>query len=94
MHRGTAALIALAEAHARRGAADRSIVFLAVTAEESGLLGSKYYAENPVFPLSRTVGGVNMDVLSLAGDARDFVAVGGAKSELDAYLRGRSPHTA
>jgi Zn-dependent M28 family amino/carboxypeptidase len=84
---GTAALIALAEAHAKRGAADRSIVFLAVTAEESGLLGSKYYAENPVFPLAQTVGGVNMDVLSLAGDARDFVAVGGAKSELDPYLR-------
>ena len=84
---GTAALIALAEAHAKRGNPDRSIVFLAVTAEESGLLGSRYYAENPVFPLAQTVGGVNMDVLSLAGDARDFVAVGGAKSELDAYLR-------
>jgi Zn-dependent M28 family amino/carboxypeptidase len=84
---GTAALIALAQAHAKRGNPDRSIVFLAVTAEESGLLGSKYYAENPVFPLARTVGGINMDVLSMAGDARDFVAVGGAKSELDAYMR-------
>ena len=84
---GTAGLIALAEAHAKRGNADRSIVFLAVTAEESGLLGSKYYAENPVFPVAQTVGGVNMDSLSLAGDARDFVAIGGDKSELDAYVR-------
>jgi Zn-dependent M28 family amino/carboxypeptidase len=84
---GTAALIALAQAHAKRGAADRSIVFLAVTAEESGLLGSRFYAENPVFPLAQTVGGVNMDVLSIAGDARNFVAVGGAKSELDLYMR-------
>ena len=84
---GTAGLIALAEAHVKAGAADRSLVFLAVTAEESGLLGSKYYAENPIFPLAQTVAGVNMDVLSLAGDARDFVAVGGAKSELDAYMR-------
>jgi Zn-dependent M28 family amino/carboxypeptidase len=84
---GTAGLIALAEAHAKAGAADRSLVFLAVTAEESGLLGSKYYAENPVFPLAQTVAGVNMDVLTLAGDARDFVAIGGAKSELDGYMR-------
>ncbi|TFI57888.1 M28 family peptidase [Sphingomonas parva] len=83
---GTAGLIALAEAHAKRGNADRSIVFLAVTAEESGLLGSNYYAQNPVYPLSQTVGGINMDSLSLSGDARDFVAVGGGKSELDAYL--------
>ncbi|MFN3388468.1 MAG: M28 family metallopeptidase [Allosphingosinicella sp.] len=83
---GTAALIALAEAHAKAGAPDRSIVFLAVTAEESGLLGSKYYGENPIYPLARTVGGINMDSLSLAGDARDFVAIGGGKSELDRYV--------
>jgi Zn-dependent M28 family amino/carboxypeptidase len=83
---GTAGLIALAQAHAKQGAADRSIVFLAVTAEESGLLGSKYYGENPVYPLARTVGGINMDSLSLSGDARDFVAVGAGKSELDSYL--------
>jgi Zn-dependent M28 family amino/carboxypeptidase len=83
---GTAGLIALAEAHAKRGNADRSIVFLAVTAEESGLLGSKYYAENPVFPMAQTVGGVNMDSLTMAGDARDFVAIGGGKSELERYV--------
>ena len=84
---GTAGLIALAEAHAKAGPADRSLVFLAVTAEESGLLGSKYYGENPIFPLAQTVAGINMDVLTLAGDARDFVAIGGAKSELDGYMR-------
>lgn len=83
---GTAALVALAEAHAKAGAPDRSLVFLAVTAEESGLLGSKYYAENPVFPLRQTVGGVNMDALSGAGPARDVVVVGRGKSELEAYL--------
>jgi Zn-dependent M28 family amino/carboxypeptidase len=84
---GTAGLVALAEAHAKAGRAERSIVFLAVTAEESGLLGSKYYAENPVFPLARTAGGVNMDSLSLGGAARDFVAIGLGKSELDRYLQ-------
>lgn len=84
---GTAGLIALAEAHAKRGNAERSIVFLAVTGEESGLLGSKYYAEHPAFPVARTAGGVNMDSLSLAGDARDMVEIGGGKSQLSAYLR-------
>jgi Zn-dependent M28 family amino/carboxypeptidase len=84
---GTAGLVALAEAHAKAGPAERSIVFLAVTAEESGLLGSRYYGENPVFPLARTVGGVNMDSLSLGGASRDFVAIGLGKSELDAYLQ-------
>ncbi|WP_033073420.1 M28 family metallopeptidase [Sphingopyxis sp. MWB1] len=83
---GTAALVALAEANKKAGPADRSMVFLAVTAEESGLLGSKYYAENPVFPLSKTVGGVNMDALSGAGAAKDIVVIGRGKSELEAYL--------
>ena len=84
---GTAGLIALAEAHAKRGNAERSIVFVAVTGEESGLLGSKYYAEHPIFPVAQTAGGINMDSLSLAGDARDMVEIGGGKSELSAYLR-------
>lgn len=83
---GTAALVALADAHGRAGPAARSLVFLAVTAEESGLLGSEYYGANPVFPLERTVGGLNMDALSLAGPARDVTVIGGGKSELDNYL--------
>jgi Zn-dependent M28 family amino/carboxypeptidase len=84
---GTAGLIALAEAHAKRGNPERSIVFLAVTGEESGLLGSKYYAEHPVYPAARTAGGINMDSLSLAGDARDMVEIGGGKSQLSAFLQ-------
>jgi Zn-dependent M28 family amino/carboxypeptidase len=83
---GSAALVALAQAHARAGAADRTLVFLAVTAEESGLIGSAYYAQNPVFPLARTVGGVNMDALSPTGPARDVIVIGRGKSELDGYL--------
>ncbi|HEX6374937.1 MAG TPA: M28 family metallopeptidase [Allosphingosinicella sp.] len=84
---GTAGLIALAEAHARRGNPERSIVFLAVTAEESGLLGSKYYAENPVYPLAQTVGGINMDGLNVAGNTRDFVVIGKGKSELEDVMK-------
>jgi Zn-dependent M28 family amino/carboxypeptidase len=83
---GTAALVALAEAHAKAGAPRRSLVFLAVTAEESGLLGAKYYAENPVFPLAQTVGGINMDAFQVAGPAKDVTVVGPGKSQLDAFL--------
>jgi Zn-dependent M28 family amino/carboxypeptidase len=83
---GTAALVALAEGHKKAGAPDRSLIFLAVTAEESGLLGSKYYAENPIYPLAQTVGGVNMDAFSMAGPAKNLTVVGMGKSELDGYL--------
>lgn len=82
---GIAGLIALAKAHVGAGATRRSIAFLAVTAEESGLLGSRYYAENPVFPLATTVGGVNMDVLNVFGPTRDVTMIGGGKSELEAW---------
>ncbi|HEY7810805.1 MAG TPA: M28 family metallopeptidase [Allosphingosinicella sp.] len=83
---GTAGLIALAQAHAKRGNPERSIIFLAVTGEESGLLGSKYYAENPVYPLATTVGGVNMDGLNVTGNTRDFVVIGKGKSEIEDYM--------
>lgn len=83
---GTAALAALGEAHAKAGPARRSLVFLAVTGEESGLLGAKYYAENPVFPLNYTVGGINMDAFLVAGPSKDVTVVGPGKSELDAFL--------
>ena len=83
---GTAALVALAEANVKAGPSARSQVFLAVTAEESGLLGSAYYGNHPVFPLRQTVGGVNMDALSMAGLAKNVVVIGKGKSQLDAYL--------
>lgn len=83
---GTAALVALAEAHRKAAPPARSLIFLAVTAEESGLLGSEYYAANPIFPLAQTVGGVNMDALSLAGPAKDVTVIGLGKSELDGVL--------
>jgi Zn-dependent M28 family amino/carboxypeptidase len=93
---GTAGLIALAEAQVKAGATARSQVFLSVTAEESGLLGSQYYAENPVYPLSRTVGGVNMDGLNVIGRTKDVVLTGAGKSEIEpmfvrlAKAQGRS----
>lgn len=83
---GVAGLIAMAEMNAQSGPAQRSQIFLSVTAEESGLLGSRYYAEHPVYPLARTVGGVNMDGLNVLGKTRDVTIVGVGKSELDAYV--------
>lgn len=83
---GTAALVALAEAHAKAGAPARSLVFLAVTAEEQGLLGADYYAANPVFPLAQTVGGINMDAFLIAGKSKDVTVVGPGKSRLDDFL--------
>jgi Zn-dependent M28 family amino/carboxypeptidase len=63
---------------------ERSLVFLAVTGEEAGLLGSEYYARNPVFPLAKTVGGVNMDVLNVFGKMDGFTIIGAGQSELEA----------
>ena len=83
---GTAALVALAEAFSKAGAPDRSVVFLAVTGEESGLLGSSYYGENPVYPLSQTAGGINMDAFLMAGKARNVTVIGKGKSQLDDFL--------
>lgn len=83
---GTAALVALAEAHVKAGAPARSLVFLAVTAEEQGLLGADYYAANPVFPLAQTVGGINMDAFLIAGESKDVTVVGPGKSRLDDFL--------
>ena len=82
---GTAALIELAEAYAQRATPPRrSILFVAVTAEEQGLLGSKHYASNPVVSLSQTVAGLNMDGLSNFGPTNDLVVTGYGMSELDA----------
>ncbi|WP_407672704.1 M28 family metallopeptidase [Novosphingobium organovorum] len=84
---GVAALAALAKANAEAGPADRSQVFLAVTLEESGLLGSEYYAANPIFPLDHTVGGVNMDALLPAPRSRSYAMTGGDKSDLTSLFR-------
>ena len=84
---GVAGLVVLAEAYAHAGAAGRSVIFLAVTGEESGLLGSQYYAEHPIYPLARTAGGVNMDGLNIFGLTRDLVVTGRGKSQLDDYLQ-------
>src|SRR3546814_1692287 len=61
---------------------ERSIVFLNVTAEEKGLLGTEYYASSPLYPLGKTVAVLNMDALDPHGPARDFSTSGSAKQDL------------
>ncbi|WP_371192901.1 M28 family metallopeptidase [Glaciecola sp. SC05] len=85
---GTAAILEMARAFAKlETAPKRSISLLIVTAEEQGLLGSKYYAENPVIPLAKTVANINMDAMNVLGRTRDVAVVGMGKSELEDYLR-------
>ncbi|MGM0525536.1 MAG: M28 family metallopeptidase [Pseudomonadota bacterium] len=84
---GTAGLLALAEKFAQQPQPERSVMFLAVGAEESGLLGSKWYAEEPLMPLSKTVGGINMDVMNVYGPVKDMVVIGYGNSEMDQYLK-------
>ena len=76
---GTAQLMELARAFAKGPKPERSILFLAVTAEEKGLLGSEYYASSPLYPLGKTVGVINMDGGSIAGPTRNFTISGSAK---------------
>ena len=79
---GTAALIEIGRAFAHAPKPQRSVVFLNVTAEEKGLLGSEYYAANPLYPLGKTVAVLNMDALDPTGPARNFTTSGEASSGL------------
>ncbi|WP_159980993.1 MULTISPECIES: M28 family metallopeptidase [unclassified Novosphingobium] len=84
---GVAAMTALAKMNVEAGPAARSQVFVALTLEESGLLGSEYYGANPIYPLDHTVGGVNMDALLPTGPAKSYTMVGGDKSQLGDLLQ-------
>lgn len=84
---GTAGLLQLANAFtAMKEKPERTIIFLSVTAEEQGLWGSAYYAENPVYPLAKTVGVINMDGLNNIGPTRDMIIIGKGQSVLEDYL--------
>ncbi len=81
---GTAGLIELARAYSLSARPPRrSVLFLAVTAEEAGLLGSFHYVRNPLYPVAQTVAALNMDVLNQWGRTRDLTIVGLGQSELD-----------
>lgn len=79
---GVAALLELGRLFGSAPRTPRSIVFLAVTAEERGLLGSEYYATHPIYPLETTVADINMDVMSVDGPTRDVSAAGEIQNTL------------
>jgi Zn-dependent M28 family amino/carboxypeptidase len=94
---GVAAVLEMAHAFSQvKPPPKRSILFLAVTAEEKGLLGAKYYATNPLYPLERTLADINLDVINLWGLTSDIISIGMGNSTLDdllvevAQARGRT----
>lgn len=86
---GVAALIEIARAYRQLEVPPkRSILFVSVTAEEQGLLGSRYYAEHPLYPLTGTAAVINMDGLNVLGRTRDIVMIGRGNSTLDEAVDG------
>jgi Zn-dependent M28 family amino/carboxypeptidase len=84
---GVAGMVELAHAFTHlRPPPRRSILFLSVTAEEKGLLGSQYYSEHPLYPLSKTLAEINMDGLNMLGRTKDIEVVGLGQSTLDDVL--------
>ncbi len=80
---GISGLLELARVYAAGPRPERSIVFIGFAAEESGLLGSEYYAANPIYPLATTVGGVNMDSANVYGRTAGFGVIGYGQSDFD-----------
>ena len=84
---GTAGVLELARAFGRGPRPERSIVMISFTAEESGLLGSEFYAANPVYPLATTVAGFNLDAMNVYGRVENLQVVGMGQSNLDERLQ-------
>ena len=88
---GTVGMLTIAEAFAKMETKpERSVVFLFVTAEEQGLLGSAYYAQNPLFPPNQTVANINIDGLPAYGEMKDLTITGYGQSELDNYAKAEA----
>lgn len=85
---GTAGLLEIARAFkSLQPKPERTVIFLAVTAEEQGLWGSAYYAQNPIYPLAKTVADLNMDVLNSKGKTNDIIIPGAGQNELEDVLK-------
>jgi Zn-dependent M28 family amino/carboxypeptidase len=85
---GTAALLELARAFkSMKTKPERTIILLSVTAEEQGLLGSAYYAQNPVYPAAKTVANINIDGMNRFTRTKDMIIIGAGQSDLEDYLK-------
>lgn len=90
----TAGLLEIARAfRSMKTKPERTIVLLAVTAEEQGLLGSAWYAQNPVYPAAKTLANINMDVLNNFGRTKDIIVVGRGQNDLEDYLKEEAEKT-
>jgi Zn-dependent M28 family amino/carboxypeptidase len=85
---GTAELLEVARAFAKGGRPDRTLIFVAYTAEEKGLLGSEYYAGHPLYSLEHTAAVINLDPHVMLGKARDIELVGAGRTDLEDALAG------
>ena len=89
---GVAGVLAIAEAFSRlKHPPQRSVYFLFLTAEEKGLMGARYYVQNPIIPLNKTVAVINFDFINLIGPTEDLKVIGMGKSDLDSYLSRHAP---
>ena len=95
---GISVILEIGEAFAEQGAPKRSVLILALTAEESGLLGSAYYAEDPLIALEKTVAGINIDGMMPIGKTKDMIVIGYGASQLedrlDTVLKARDMYIA
>jgi len=89
---GLAGLLALAEAFVAAPSPRRTVALVAVTAEESGLLGSEFYAEQPPVPLAHHVGVINIDSMNVFGPTHDVVVIGHGQSEMEEWLQRAAAH--
>ncbi len=88
---GVTGMLAIAEAFAKlEKKPKRSLVFIFVTAEEQGLLGSAFYGQNPIYPPNQTVANINMDGLPAYGEMKDLTITGYGQSELDEYAKAEA----
>lgn len=83
---GTAAILEIARVFKNGPKPERTVVFLSVTAEEQGLLGSAWYSKHPIYPLAKTVANLNIDVLNTYGPTKDITYSGKGQSDLEDYL--------
>lgn len=85
---GTAGLLELARAFkSLKKKPERTLIFMSVTAEEQGLLGSQYYVQNPIYPVEKTVANINIDGLNAYTKTKDIVIIGEGQSDLEDYLK-------
>lgn len=88
---GTASILEIARAFkSMKTKPERTVVFLSVTGEEQGLLGSEYYGQHPIYPLDKTVANINIDVMNNFGKTKDLEISGAGQSELEDYVRAEA----